>query len=378
MIVEPSGRVVVFGATGFTGELVARALIDRGVEPVLAGRRADALHQLRERLGRGEVRVADADRPETVRALVDRGDVLATTVGPFARYGEAAVAAAVERGAHYLDPAGEGQFVRRVLTVYGPLAREAGVALLPAFGFESVPGNLAAALALESAPVEPTTVEVLYVCDPRVSSGGTRASAADVVLERAFAYRDGRVVERRVAARNRLFEVAGRRIRGLSIPSSEHLTLPRSFPQLRDVEVYLGGFGVLTGPLRVVAAVGARMGEASALRRLATTVNRRFFPSSTGGPDPDRRAKTTTYLVARAYRDDQRVSEVTLAGPDPYRLTADFFAWAIRSILDGGLRRAGGLGPCEAFGTAELAAAAEQMGLRPLGTDHLDKHGSRS
>src|SRR6476469_2650753 len=102
------GRIVLFGATGYTGRLVAASLLERGARPVLAGRSKDSLDALASELGGGlDTAVADVARPESVGELVKRGDVLLSTVGPFARWGEPAVRAAVDAGAHYLDSTGE-------------------------------------------------------------------------------------------------------------------------------------------------------------------------------------------------------------------------------------------------------------------------------
>ena len=111
-----AGRIVVFGATGYTGGLTARALVAQGVRPVLAGRDRAALERLADELGGLETAWANADEPRSVRALVERDDVLVTTVGPFVRYGYAALDAAVDAGAHYLDCAGEHTFVREDTT----------------------------------------------------------------------------------------------------------------------------------------------------------------------------------------------------------------------------------------------------------------------
>ena len=83
-------RIVLFGATGYTGELTARALVDRGETPVLAARSRDKLDRLAGELDGGlEIAEADVSRPASVRDLVERGDVLISTVGPFARWGGA-------------------------------------------------------------------------------------------------------------------------------------------------------------------------------------------------------------------------------------------------------------------------------------------------
>ena len=84
-------RIVVFGATGYTGRLTAEQLVAQGARPLLAGRSELRLAELAERLGGLEHRVADVDRPESVAALVEPGDVLLSTVGPFKRWGEPAV-----------------------------------------------------------------------------------------------------------------------------------------------------------------------------------------------------------------------------------------------------------------------------------------------
>src|SRR5215217_3205628 len=144
-------RIVVFGATGYTGRLVAEQLVARGERPILAGRSAGRLDELAGRLGGLETRVADVARPATVFDLVSEGDVLVSTVGPFAKWGEPALRAAIGAGGIYLDSTGEPTFIRRVFEEFGPPARRAGATLLTAMGYDFVPGALAGALALEEA-----------------------------------------------------------------------------------------------------------------------------------------------------------------------------------------------------------------------------------
>ena len=81
------GRIVLFGATGYTGRLTAEALVARGARPVLAARSEARLRELAADLGAADLeqRTADVQGPDTVAALVERGDVLVSTVGPFTR-----------------------------------------------------------------------------------------------------------------------------------------------------------------------------------------------------------------------------------------------------------------------------------------------------
>ena len=117
------GRIVLFGATGYTGRLTAEAMVERGMRPVLAARGAGRLEQMAAELGGGlETMTADVSDPPSVRALVEAGDVLVSTVGPFVRFGGPAAAAASSAGAHYLDSTGEPPFIREVFERYGAAA----------------------------------------------------------------------------------------------------------------------------------------------------------------------------------------------------------------------------------------------------------------
>src|SRR4051794_427455 len=253
-----TAQIVLFGATGYTGELTAHALVARGVRPVLAARSRERLEALAADLGGLEVRVADVGDPLTVRALVDEGDVLVSTVGPFARFGRPAVEAALAGRAHYVDSTGEAPFVREVFERDGPRAQHAQVGLLTAMGYDYAPGNVAGARALREAGDAATAVEIGYFAFGMRPSGGTRASAAGAALEPGFRRRGGEVVAERGAARLATFELGGgRRAQAVSIGATEAFALPRVHPSLRDVDVYLGWFGRASRAMQGVSAVTA-------------------------------------------------------------------------------------------------------------------------
>ncbi|MEV5651287.1 saccharopine dehydrogenase NADP-binding domain-containing protein [Nocardia sp. NPDC052254] len=356
-------KIVLFGATGYTGRLTAAALTAAGAAPVLAGRNAAALGALAGELGGADTAVADVADPDSVRALLGRGDVLITTVGPFLRYGGPALAAALDAGAHYFDSTGEGPFIRDVFE-RDEQARRAGVALLSAFGFDYVPGNLAAAIALREAP-RATGVDIGYFIASPGTSGGTRASMAGMLFERGFALRGGQIVPERSGARIRGFDVAGRSRTGVSIPGSEHLILHRAHPGLRETGVFLGLPSPAARGLQLTSLVFDAAARVAPVRRLAEEAIGGVVKGSTGGPDAATRAHTRTWAVAEARDDAGRVrSSATLSGVDPYEFTAAILAWGARTALAGGVRATGALGPVEAFGLDELTAAASAAGIR--------------
>ncbi|HYY09466.1 MAG TPA: saccharopine dehydrogenase NADP-binding domain-containing protein [Kineosporiaceae bacterium] len=373
----PSGRVVLFGATGYTGDLTARALVAAGVRPVLAGRDATRLDRLAADLGGLETAVADVTRPQSVRALVERGDVLVTTVGPFARWGAAALEAAVAAGAHYVDSTGEGSFIRAVVEQGGLRAADAGSVLLTAFGYDYVPGNLAAALALQRASGTATSVDVAYFMTGASgaggASGGTRASAVGMIAEPGYALRSGRIVPERPGFELWHAEARGRVRPLVTVPASEQFFVPRLAPGLDEVRVGLGWFGPLTQPLALASRVAGAVDRVPPLRsglgRVLSPLVRRVARGSSGGPDAAARARTGSLVVADV-RDAarERLAHVELTGPNGYTLTADLLGWAARALagLVPGVAlpaAAGALGPVEAFGLDTLQAACAEAGL---------------
>src|SRR4051794_2347550 len=246
-----ASRVVVFGATGYTGELIASRLAAAGAKPVLAGRSEERLETLATRLGGLEVVRADALRQNTVFDLVtSTEDVLISTVGPFSKWGLPAVRAAVAAGCTYLDTTGEPEFIRRVYEDFSGPAARSGARLLPAMGYDFAPGALAGGLALDEAP-EAVRVDIGYYAlgeGPASLSAGTRESIIGVTLGDGFAYRDGSVRPARPAERVRSFLVDGRSREAFSIGGAEHYGLPAAFSSLREVNVYLGWFGPLSRP----------------------------------------------------------------------------------------------------------------------------------
>jgi short subunit dehydrogenase-like uncharacterized protein len=369
-----AARIVLFGATGYTGRLTAEALVARGATPVLAARNGEHLRALSAELGGLESQVADVARPDTVRALVERGDVLVTTVGPFVRWGGPAVQAAIATGANYLDSTGETVFIREVFERYGPGAEAAGCGLVTAAGYDWIPGNLAGALALREAGDRATRVDVGYFITGQggmgAMSGGTRASAAHALTSPSFAWRGGRLVTERGAKRVRNFRVRGRDRPGISVGTSEAFALPRLHPGLREVNTYLGWFGGLSRPMQVQSAalsVVTRVpGSRAALDRLIGAL----VKGSTGGPDEQERARSGSHIVAAAYdAAGRQLSEVALEGVDGYTFTGRFLAWAAQRAADGGLQGIGALGPADAFGLDRLERGVAEAGIERSSSD---------
>ena len=188
-------EIVVFGATGFTGGLVAEYLANRS-EPLrwaIAGRDASKLERVRERLPKSgsppSIIVADASDGHAVAELARQTHVVLTTVGPYVRYGEPLVRACAENGTNYVDLTGEPPFVERVRRRYHELAAERRVKLVNACGFDSIPHDMGAYFTLqalrrrmseEERKTLPISIEGVVRAGGTIS-GGTWHSALEIM-----------------------------------------------------------------------------------------------------------------------------------------------------------------------------------------------------
>jgi short subunit dehydrogenase-like uncharacterized protein len=154
--------VVVFGATGFTGGLTAEYLArhaPEGTRWALAGRSPEKLADVRERLAaiepacaELELLHADVDDADSLRAVAESTHVVATTVGPYLKYGEPLVAACARAGTDYADLTGEPEFVDRMYVRHHAAAVATGARLVHACGFDSIPHDLGALFTVEQLP----------------------------------------------------------------------------------------------------------------------------------------------------------------------------------------------------------------------------------
>jgi short subunit dehydrogenase-like uncharacterized protein len=182
--------IIVYGATGYTGRLVAEHLaarygVDGPVKWAMAGRSPQKLEEVRDLIGAPKTTplvVADAADPAQLEAMVGRAKAIITTVGPYQLYGSDLVAACAAAGTDYLDLCGEPNWMRRMIEAHEAAARASGARILFSCGFDSIPFELGVFFC------EETAKQQLGGPVPRVKgrlrgmrgglSGGTAASGA--------------------------------------------------------------------------------------------------------------------------------------------------------------------------------------------------------
>ena len=344
---------------------MAGELRRRGAEFVLAGRNPAKLEILAEDLG-GDVQtnVAELDDPAALRTLLEPCAAVIACAGPFVEYGEPVVAAAVEARAHYLDTTGEQRFIRKVLDEYGPRADRAGIAALPAMGFDYAPGDLLASLTAAGMG-DLDELVVAYAARGFGPTRGTALSALDILAGESWEWRDGELAsaEGGVGAGSWDFPEPIGRERMVRYPAGEHLTVPRHVRTDR-VRTMLTASTVMPIPLPGVKWAAPLM-MAPVQLAVRTPFRRALeaaIPRLPDGPSEEARRRSTVMVVCEATRGaDQRHG--VLRGSDVYGLTA-------RTTVEGALRvtapdydRAGGLAPSEAFDPADFLDSLSGFGV---------------
>lgn len=188
--------VVVQGATGFTGTLVAEYMVRQygiggNLRWALAGRSKEKLESVRDSLGPEaaslELILAESFDYEALAALASRTKVVLTTVGPYALYGSDLVAACVEAGTHYCDLAGEVHWIRKMIDQHQARAQQTGARIVHCCGFDSVPMDIGVWFLQEAAREKYgaycKSITMLVKATKGAASGGTIASMLNLISE---------------------------------------------------------------------------------------------------------------------------------------------------------------------------------------------------
>ncbi|WP_029890183.1 saccharopine dehydrogenase family protein [Polycyclovorans algicola] len=196
MAPSPSYDLIVFGATSFVGQILTRYLFERhgadeGLRWALAGRSEAKLAQVRATLGAGAeslpLIVADAQDAAAMTDLCQQTRVVVSTVGPYALYGNALVAACAQTGTDYCDLTGEVQWIHRMIAEHEAVAKKSGARIVHCCGFDSIPSDLgvhflqAASRERFGAPAERVKLRIKAMRG--AASGGTVASLMNVMKE---------------------------------------------------------------------------------------------------------------------------------------------------------------------------------------------------
>ncbi|MEM7768265.1 MAG: saccharopine dehydrogenase NADP-binding domain-containing protein [Pseudomonadota bacterium] len=377
--------IIIYGATGYTGRLVAEymhtAHPGRAGRWAMAGRSADKLAAVRDEMGLPAdtpLVVADASDPASLKAMADSAKVICTTVGPYTLYGEPLVAACVAAGTDYVDLCGEVLWMRQMIETHGERASETGARIVFSCGFDSIPFDLGVAFAQEATKAK--TGQFAQRVRGRVRkmqgtfSGGTAASGKATM---AMVQKDPSLMPALISPFGLTPGFEGGAQPKMNVPMEDDTigawVAPFFMAVINTKNVHRSNallghpYGtdfqydemIVTGPGEAGKAAAEAIASADPM-------------GASGGPKPgegptkeEREAGHYDVLFVAETADGTRVHAGVTGDKDPgYGSTSKILAEAALYLADGHCEAAGGLHtPGSAFGTGLVAPLTERAGM---------------
>jgi short subunit dehydrogenase-like uncharacterized protein len=343
--------IVIYGASGLTGSLVAQSLLDHELDFVVAGRDRSRLESVAEKVGNPEIRSAPVYDVDALARIFDDADVVINCAGPFGAIGEPVVRAALQADCHYLDTTGEQEFVRNTYERFESASTQAKRVIVNACAFEVALGDWAANLAAAALDTEHAdSITISYAVDQMSPTKGTRLSILDALGKQGYAWASDRWVP--VSPGSQRLEVDypepfGPRT-ALSFPSPEVITVPRHSPA-HHVQTYMsiGPDTPITRAASMIAPIVSPLMTPllgsilrSGLGAMAHSALEATVPADAGHERTSRFA-----IVAEATYGDQS-ARCSLSGVDIYGVSAGIACLAAERLQNEG-KLAGVLAPSQ-------------------------------
>ncbi len=353
-----SGRIMVYGATGYTGKLIATMANEKGIEPVLAGRNSKKLKAIAEPLG-FEWRAFSLADPETIDANLKDMAVVLHVAGPFSATSRPMVDACLRVGIHYLDITGEID-VFEALAKRDAEAKQRGIVLLPGVGFDVVPSDCLIAHTAKRLH-EPIVVR-LGISAPALLSRGTAKTSVESITRPSRYRRDGQIVSAPAGSLTRDIDF-GDGARSSFAASWGDVATAFYSTEIPNIEVYFEANPFFNKFNSMSRNLGWLLGTRPFQVWLKAAIN--FQPD---GPTDAQRAASQVVLVAEVEDAGGNKASSRLHTPEAYTLTASTSLGIASRILENEIAP-GFQTPSNAFG-ADFILGFEGVKREDIGSAH--------
>jgi short subunit dehydrogenase-like uncharacterized protein len=330
---------LLYGANGYTGRLIAREAASRGQRPVLTGRNSEVIRALAKELHCCDRVFGLESVDDIITNLADVRAVL-NCAGPFSNTAPPLLDACLRAKVHYLDITGEIDVIEAAAALDGR-AREAGVTLLPAVGFDVVPSDCLAAMLAECLPS--ATHLVLAFTGSGDVSPGTAKTLLEVMPGGGRARIDGKICRVPADWKKRAVPFPSGTREAVTIPWGDVASAYYS-TAIPNIETYLAASPIL-------ARRSLMLHRFSRLLRFRTfrKVAQWLITRSLRGPSDDERGSTHVELWGQVSDGAGNVAEAALITPNGYTLTVHSALASVEQLLAGNVL-SGFLTPSQAFG----------------------------
>lgn len=315
---------MIYGANGYTGELIAREAVRRGLKPVLAGRNPEKVQALANELGLQAVSFGLDSAERVARQIKDHSIVL-NCAGPFSATAEPMMQACLSAGAHYLDITGEIDVFERAQSLHEQ-ASSAGIVLCPGVGFDVIPTDCVAA-ALKAAMPDATHLALGF--DSRSGfSPGTAKTSVEGLAQGGKVRRDGKIVSVPLAYSVRRIDFGNGAKEAMTIPWGDVSTAYHS-TAIPNIEVYIPGSPqMITGAKRanyIRPLLGMSLVQKLIKARIAKTVK---------GPDEAAREQMPSYVWGEVSNAKGEKKTARIRTANGYSLTVTGSLTVVEHLLE--------------------------------------------
>ncbi|WP_262695777.1 saccharopine dehydrogenase family protein [Kordiimonas aquimaris] len=336
-----TAKWMIYGATGYTGQLIAQKAKVMGHTPIIAGRNAEKVRKLATEL---ELpwSAFSVDDPNAVRAALKNCSAVLSVAGPFSATAEHMMRACIDTNTHYLDVTGEIA-VFECAARYGTNAEKAGVTLLPGVGFDVVPSDCLAAHTAKRAKAPKSLVIAIHGLGG--PSQGTAKTAVESLGNGTMVREGGTIITKPAGSLKRVFTLNDIESNYLAVSWGDVSTAFYS-TGINNIQVYFPA----EGPIKTMTTLSRFIGPILKLNSVQSFFKKQI-DKMPAGPTEEQRIKDTSTLLAEVIDADGTEYRSILHAPNGYTLTADSAVKSVLKIMEGNIN-AGFQTPSLAFGAS--------------------------
>jgi short subunit dehydrogenase-like uncharacterized protein len=331
---------LLYGANGYTGELIARYAGQYNLQPILAGRRKELIEPLAAKLHL-PYQVIDLNDGAALQTVLKEVKAVIHAAGPFHFTAKQMVEACLQTGTHYLDINGDIA-VFEMIKRNDDAAKKAGIMLLPGAGFDVVPTDCVA-LQLKKLLPDAIALQLAFASLGGGLSHGTATTMAARLGEKGAVRKDGKIIRQPLGEKGMWIDFGIKKLFVMSIPWGD-ISTAYFTTGIPDIETYTGISKKVYNGLKLQPLFNWLLRTKFIRKYMQNKINQR-----PAGPSDEQRSKATSLVWGQVRNAEGKTATVRLSGPEGYTLTTHAALIIVQKVLAGNFI-AGYQTPARAYG----------------------------
>lgn len=324
-----TNHFLLYGANGYTGQLIAGMAAEYGLAPILAGRNEQALKTMSEKLNL-PYKVIDLADTEALQSALREVGVVLHAAGPFQHTSQRMIESCLATGTHYLDITGEIAVFERAKK-YDYKAREAGIMIMPGVGFDVVPTDCTALYLKEQLP-DATHLKLAFASVGGRLSHGTATTMAEGMGEGGAVRENGKIIRKPLGHKGFWVDFGVKKLFVMCIPWGD-VSTAYATTSIPNIETYTG-----TSPKTFRILKWQWWFNWFLRSSFARNQAKKKLKKQPAGPSDEMRAKALSLVWGEATNEAGKSVAVRMQGPEGYTLTAITSLLIARKVLEGNFR----------------------------------------